>query len=310
MNPPAGLPCPGRCGEMHPNGGRGHVPRIAIDGIGLAYELHGPENGRPVALTPGGRFHMDTPGVRDFALALAEGGRRVLIYDRPNCGRSDACLSGESESAMQAEALLGLIRALDLGPTAIIGGSGGARVSLLAAARDPDLCSHLAVWWISGGPIGLMQLATYYCGEAAAMASIGGMDAVMAATSWAENFALNPAARAFVHGQDPQRFIATMQAWAAAYAPSDISPVPGMKPVDFARLTMPALVYRSHASDLSHTRATSEWVHRLIPQSRLADPPWRDDEWNHQLARMQSGQGNGLFTSWPALAPAILDLTA
>ena len=46
-----------------------------------------------------------------------------------------------------------------------------------------------------------------------------------------------------------------------------ISPVPGMKPRDFAQLTMPVLVYRSGKSDLSHTRATSEWVHRLIPTS-------------------------------------------
>jgi pimeloyl-ACP methyl ester carboxylesterase len=291
------------------DGGIGHtwervLPRIAIAGVTLAYELLGPAGGTPVALTPGGRFHMDTPGVRDLAQALADGGRRVLIYDRPNCGHSDACLTGTSESTMQAEALVGLIRALGLGPTAIIGGSGGSRVSLLAAALAPELCSHLALWWISGGPIGLMQLATYYCGDAATMASIGGMEAVAKAPAWAENFALNPDARAHVLAQDPQSFIAVMQRWAAAYAPNAESPVPGMAPSDFARLTMPVLVYRSDASDLSHTRETSEWVHRLIPQSHLREPPWRADEWNHRL-----GQGLPLFASWRELAPALLDFT-
>jgi len=285
------------------------VPRIVIDGIGLVYEFLGPVGGQPMALTPGGRFHMDTPGVRGLAQALAAGGRRVLIYDRPNCGRSDACLTGESESAMQAEALLGLIRALDLGPTAIVGGSGGSRVSLLAAARDPDLCSHLALWWISGGPIGLMQLATFYCGEPAVLASMGGMDAVIQATSWAENIALNPAVAPFLRAIGTQRFIAVMQQWAAAYAPDPLSPVPGMRPADFARLTMPTLVLRSDNSDLSHTRATSEWVHRLIPQSRLLDPPWQAGEWNRQLGRMQSGHGNGLFSGWHALAPLLLEFT-
>jgi pimeloyl-ACP methyl ester carboxylesterase len=286
------------------------MPRMTVNGIGLAYELHGDEGAPAVALTPGGRFTMDVPGLREYAAELVKGGRRVLIYDRPNCGLSDACLLGESESEMQAEALAGLIKALDLGKTVIAGGSGGARVSMLAAARHPDICSHLALWWISGDPIGLMQLATYYCGEAASLASQGGMEAVMNATSWAENFAKNPAAREMIRTMDPDLFIAVMQKWAAAYVPSDISPVPGMKPVDFARLTMPTLVFRSHKSDISHTRTTSEWVHRLIPHSVFMDPPWRDDEWNYQSMSTMSTGTHSLFVSWPKLAPVLLDFIA
>ena len=283
------------------------MARADIYGTGIEYELHGKDGDPAIALTPGGRFTMDVPGLREFAGELVKGGRRVLIYDRPNCGYSDVCLEGESESETQADRLAGLIRHLDLGPTVIAGGSGGSRVSLLAAARNPDICSHLAIWWISGDPIGLMQLATHYCGEAASMASVGGMAAVMNAGSWAENFAKNPKARETVLNMDPDRFIAVMQKWASAYVPSDISPVPGMLPVDFARLTMPTLVFRSHKSDLSHTETTSLWVHRLIPHSKLAMPPWRDDEWNYQAGETASGKGNSLFTSWPKLAPVILD---
>jgi pimeloyl-ACP methyl ester carboxylesterase len=283
------------------------VARMTIDGVGLAYELLGKEGDPAIALTPGGRFTMDSPGLRELASALVKDGRRVLIYDRPNCGLSDVCLLGASESEMQAEALAGLIRALQLGPTVIAGGSGGSRVSMLAAARDPEICSHLALWWISGEPIGLMQLATYYCGEAATLASVGGMEAVLKATSWAENFAKNPQAKETIRNMNPDQFIAIMQKWAAAYAPSDISPVPGMKPADFARLTMPVLVFRSGRSDLSHTRATSEWVHRLIPHSVFIDPPWEDAEWNDRSAGVQSGKEKGLFTSWPKLAPIILE---
>jgi pimeloyl-ACP methyl ester carboxylesterase len=282
------------------------MAKITIDGIGIAYELLGKE-GAAVALTPGGRFTMGAPGLRELALELVKGGRRVLIYDRPNCGLSDVCLRGQSESEMQAEALAGLIRALDLGRTVIAGGSGGSRVSMLAAARNPEICSHLAIWWISGDPIGVMQLATYYCGEAATLASQGGMDAVLDATSWAENFSKNPEAKEVIRKMDPDKFIAIMQKWAAAYAPSDISPVPGMKPVDFARLTMPVLVFRSGKSDLSHTRTTSEWVHRLIPHSKLIDPPWTDTEWNQRSVGVRKGTDKGLFISWPKLAPIILD---
>lgn len=290
------------------------MTRLAIDifgqSIGIAYELSGDAGGQPVALTPGGRFTMDSPGIREMAAELARAGKRVLLYDRPNCGKSDVCLAGQSESENQAEALAGLIRALDLGPTVIAGGSGGSRVSLLAASRHPELCSHLALWWISGDPIGLMQLASYYCGEAGTLASRGGMAAVLGATSWAENLAKNPAAKDRLLAMDPDQFIAVMQRWAAAYVPSDISPVPGMKPVDFARLTMPTIVFRSHKSDLSHTETTSLWVHRLIPQSRLLDPPWREDEWNYRSASVQAGTERGLFESWPQLVPDILALAA
>lgn len=284
------------------------MQKIDVDGVGIAYELIGEEGAPPIALTPGGRFTMDVPGLREMAEEFARAGRRVLIYDRPNCGHSDTCLRGPSESETQAEALAGLIRTLDLGPTVIAGGSGGSRVSMLTASRYPDLCSHLAVWWISGDPIGLMQLATYYCGEAATLASVGGMEAVLNATSWAEHLAKNPAAKDALLALDPDQFIATMQKWAAVYAPSDITPVPGMLPRDFALLNMPTLVFRSGRSDLSHTRATSEWVHRLIPHSVLAEPPWEDNEWNYQSGQTASGsEGVTLFTSWPKLAPTILD---
>jgi pimeloyl-ACP methyl ester carboxylesterase len=279
-----------------------------VNGVGIAYELLGKKGDPAVALTPGGRFTMDVPGLREMAEDFVKAGRRVLIYDRPNCGYSDTCLAGESESENQAEALAGLIRQLDLGPTVIAGGSGGSRVSMLAASRNPDICTHLAVWWVSGDPIGLMQLAVYYCGEAATAASKGGMEAVLEATSWAEHLQKNPKAKDALLALDPERFIAIMQIWASAYVPSDISPVPGMKPRDFARLTMPMLIFRSGVSDLSHTRATTEWVHRLVTHSVMLDPPWNDDEWNYRSEQTASGSdGHTLFRSWPKLTPIILD---
>lgn len=284
------------------------MEKMDVNGVGIAYELIGPENGRPIALTPGGRFTMEVPGLREMADAFAEGGYRVLIYDRPNCGYSDTCLDGASESENQADALGGLIRRLDLGPTVIAGGSGGSRVSLIAASRNPDICSHLAIWWISGDPIGLMQLATYYCGEAGTLASNGGMEAVLNATSWAEHLEKNAGAKDKLLAMDPDRFIEIMQRWASAYVPSDITPVPGMMPRHFAMLNMPTLVFRSGKSDLSHTRATSEWVHRLIPHSELREPPWNDDEWNYRSGQTMTGEdGHTLFRSWPKLVPMIMD---
>ena len=71
------------------------MPRITVDGIGIAYELLGREQDQAVALTPGGRFTMETPGLRELALELVKGGRRVLIYDRPNCGLSFAAKASQ-----------------------------------------------------------------------------------------------------------------------------------------------------------------------------------------------------------------------
>jgi pimeloyl-ACP methyl ester carboxylesterase len=287
------------------------VERIDVDGVGIAYELIGRADDPAVAITPGGRFCMDVPGLRDLAEAIAAGGRRVLIWDRPNCGFSDTVLRGASESEVQAEVLGGLIRKLDLGPTAICGGSGGARVSLLTAARHNDICSHVCIWWVSGDPVGLMQLATFYCGEAAILASQGGMEKVLQAASWAEHIAKNPQAKEKLLAMDPRAFIAMMQQWASIYVPSELTPVPGMSQRDWAQLTMPVLVFRSSETDLSHTRETSEWVHRLVPHSVIAGPPWRDDEWNYQSQRQQAGDvGITIFTSWPKLAPQVLDFIA
>ena len=85
---------------------------VAANGLKIAYELIG--EGDPIALTPGGRFSMDTVGVRDLARALADGGKQVLIWDRPNCGSSDMCFDADWEPNIHADTLAGLIQKLEL----------------------------------------------------------------------------------------------------------------------------------------------------------------------------------------------------
>jgi pimeloyl-ACP methyl ester carboxylesterase len=285
------------------------MPRIEIDGIGVEYELLGEAGAPVIALTPGGRFAKDTPGLPEFARTLVKGGRRVLLWDRPNCGASDICFDAESESELHGRTLTKLLRALDLAPATLAAGSAGSRVSLIAASRDPEAVSGLALWWISGGVIGLASLAMFYCAESATAASQGGMEAVAAAPGWAMQIARNPKNRDIILAQDPDAFIERMQRWATFFIPSKDSPVPGMTPADFARLKMPVLLFRNGKSDLSHTRRTSEWVHELIPHSQLVEPPWPDQEWNNRSAAMRT-EGRGLFEGWPALAPALLEFSA
>jgi len=274
-----------------------------LNGLDIAYELIG--EGRPWAITPGGRFSKDYPGVRELAEALAAGGSQVLIWDRPNCGASDLCFTGTSESAMQADTLAALIRALGLGPTVIAGGSGGARVAMLTAARHRDVAAGLAVWWISGGAFGLMSLGVHYCGQSLAKAWEDGMEAVVALPEWQEVLTRNPSNRQRFLDQDRLEFIATMERWMVAYCPREDDLVPGLPHAEARSIDIPALVFRSGESDAYHTRATSEEIAKVLPRARLIEPPWGDREWIERLAATSTG--GSLFERWHLLAHQLIE---
>ncbi len=277
------------------------MARATVNGLTLGYEVIG-EPGRPWVITPGGRFTKESPGVRELAVELAKAGNQVLIWDRPNCGESDVCFEGSSESAMQADALVALLEHLDMTPAVIAGGSGGARVSLLAASRHPEAAAGVAVWWISGGVYGLLSLATHYCGGSLGEAWRDGMEAVADLEEWQEVIGLNPSNRQRIIDQDRREFIAAMERWMLAYCPRDGEHIPGLPDDEARAMDLPALVFRSGESDPHHTRATSEALAELLPRAELVEPPWGDREWIER----QDARGEGLFARWPRLAPQLL----
>jgi pimeloyl-ACP methyl ester carboxylesterase len=277
------------------------MAHATVNELSVAYEVIG--EGRPWAITPGGRFSKDFPGVRELAEALAEEGNQILVYDRPNCGASDVCFTGASESAMQADTLAALLRHLDMTPAVISGGSGGARVSMLTAAQHPDVAAGLAVWWISGGAFGLMSLGMHYCGQNLVKAWEDGMEAVAALREWDEVISRNPSNRQKILDQDRHEFVTTMERWMLAYCPCGGEIVPGLTTDDARALDFPTLVFRSGESDAYHTRETSEEIAKTLPNARLVEPPWGDREW---IERSAEHQVNGkLFDRWPLLAPQL-----
>ena len=283
------------------------MPIATVDGLDLAYELIG-TGGPPWVITPGGRFPKESPGVRELAEALAATGNQVLIWDRPNVGGSSVCFDGDSESEMQADALGALIRHLDLGPTVIAGGSGGARVSLLTAARHRDLARGLAVWWMSGGVFGLLTLGVHYCRDSIKAAWNDGMEAVVALPEWQEVLERNPGNRERFLALDPGTFIETLERWMLVYCPCGDELIPGLPDADARAFDVPTLVLRSGTSDMNHPRATSEALAGLLPNAELAEPPWGDTEWiERQQARERDG---GLFVRWPRLAPTLTEWAA
>ena len=271
----------------------------------ISYEIIG-EGGQPWVLTPGGRFSKDTPGLRQLAESLAARGKQVLIWDRPNTGASDVVFTGPSESEMQADRLAGLLQTLDMTPAVIFGGSGGSRISLLTAARHPEVAAGLAMVWISGGTYGLMGLALVYCGESIRAAWRGGMEAVVKLPEWNEVLERNPANRERFLSLDPRAFIETLERWMEAYCPNPNALVPGMPDDQYPRVTVPTLIFRSGVSDPHHTRATSERLHELMVGSHLVEPPWGNEEWNQRSDAASGGTGF-LFERWPLLAPQLLE---
>ena len=281
------------------------MPIATINGLSLAYELIG-ESGQPWVITPGGRFTKESPGVRQLAEILAAEGNRVLIWDRPNCGESDVCFEGSSESAMQADALAGLLTHLDLTPAIIAGGSGGARVSLLTVARHPEdggrprhlvdqrrrlrpvVAGDALLRWLRGRRLDARH------GGSGGPAGVG------------RGAGAEPVQPGPVPGAGPVRFIATMERWMQAYCPRDDEPVPGLPEADARALDIPALVFRSGASDPHHTRATSEALAGILPDARLVEPPWGDREW---IERGEARE-EGLFARWTLLAPQLLEWKA
>jgi 2-hydroxy-6-oxonona-2,4-dienedioate hydrolase len=285
------------------------MARIELSGIGIEYELLGDKGAPAIAVTPGGRMSMQAPGIKEFGKALADGGMRVLLWDRPNCGASDFHFEGATESDMHGEFLTRLIRALELGPTALAGGSAGSRTSLLAAAHDPEIVTHLIQWWVSAGTLSLMALGNYYFCEPAAAAAFGGMEAVCEVPIFAEQLASNPRNREKMLSQDVETFIKTMERWAIAFNPPPDVLVPGLTPDLVERLTMPVLIFKSSPRDIYHPDWSSEKLHEMIGHSELIDPPWTEEQFIESwVASMKSGTGQ--LALWPRLAPSILEFMA
>lgn len=281
---------------------------VEINGGNVVYEILGTQ-GDFIVLTPGGRFSKDIPGLRPLAEKLVEGGYRVVLWDRPNCGKSDVQFYGVSESHMRAETLKGLITELGIGPCIIAGGSGGARDSMLTVMLYPELATKLVVWNIVGGVYGSFVLGSYYIVPSILAVRGAGMKAVAAVDEWKERIAENPANRDRILGQDPDAFLKQMLRWLNAFVPKPGQTIPGVEDEMFDNITVPTLIIRGGENDLDHPKRTSLEVHCLIKGSTLIDPPWPEDAWERAGEERASGKVKrfNMFDTWVQAAPPILD---
>ncbi|HVU72782.1 MAG TPA: alpha/beta hydrolase [Mycobacteriales bacterium] len=282
---------------------------IEVNGGIVVYELRGPEDGEVVVVTPGGRFSKDFGGIPDFADALAAGGKRVLLWDRPNCGKSDIQLYGKSESHMRAETLGLMLQQLGIDRVVSVGGSGGARDSIVFTMMWPDMVRKLAVWHIVGGTYSSMVLASVYCLTELQTVRSGGIEAILElggrAGGWSDLIAANPRNRQRLLDIGTEEFERVMVRWLEAYIPKPNEAIPGVSDSEFAQISVPTLVIRGGEKDYDHPKRTSYEVHALIKGSRLIEPPWPEDAWEQASAAHAAGTG-GLFGPWKEAVPALL----
>jgi 2-hydroxy-6-oxonona-2,4-dienedioate hydrolase len=281
---------------------------IEINGGNLVYEILG-RTGDLIVLTPGGRFSKDIPGLRPLAQALVKGGYRVLLWDRPNCGKSDVQFYGQSESHMRAETLHGLLTELGIKECILAGGSGGARDSMLTTMLYPDLVTKLVVWNIVGGVYGTFVLGSYYVVPNILAVRGRGMDAVAATSEWRECIEQNPANKQRFLDFNADEFLKVMLRWLNAFVSKPGQTIPGVDDEMFDKIKVPTLIIRGGENDLDHPKRTSLEVSCLIKGSKLIDPPWPEDAWERAGEERAKGKVKrfNMFDTWVQAAPAILE---
>jgi 2-hydroxy-6-oxonona-2,4-dienedioate hydrolase len=282
---------------------------IEINGGMVVYEFIGPEDGEVVVITPGGRFSKDFGGVHELADALAAGGKRVLLWDRPNCGRSDIQLYGRSESHMRAETLGLMLQKLGIKQVIAAGGSGGARDTILFTIMYPQLVRKLITWCIVGGSYSTMLLANVYVINELRTVRRLGIEGVMEMGAgpfgWKACIEKNPRNRQRFLDLGAEKFEEVMTRWLDAFIPKPNEAIPGVPDYQFADIKVPTLIVRGGAKDYDHPPRTSFEVHALINGSRLIEPPWPEDAWEAAGVASAAGKGS-IFDFWQLGAPEFL----
>lgn len=241
------------------------MPSANIRGVNINYQVLG-DRGPWVSLSPGGR--RDLGGVLPLAELVAEGGYRVLIHDRRNCGASDVVIEGEeSEYEIWAEDLYELLSRLDALPAYVGGSSSGCRLSILFALRHPEAVRALLLWRVTGGPFAAQRLAHNYYGQFIEVAKQGGMPAVCETEFFRERIESNPANRDRLLRMDPKRFIDVMAHWREYFIRDADLPVIGASEDALRSIKMPTCVVPGN--DWTHPRRVGENASRLLPNSEL-----------------------------------------
>lgn len=270
------------------------MPEAQVRGVTLNYEIVG-SRGPMIAITPGSR--RSYAELVPLARRLADGGYRVLLHDRRNCGASDVAFDGSgSEHDVWADDLHALCGQLGGLPVFAGGSSAGARLALLFALRHPEAARGLLLWRVTGGKEAVDRLAQNYYGQFMEIARKGGMPAVAASEHFAALIKARPANRDRLLAEDPTRFIDVMSTWREHFLKSATLPIVGATEDELRSIRVPVCLIAGN--DVIHTPVTARKMASLVPKAELHDDvvekraddnllhDWNQEEWRNAEPRI------------------------
>lgn len=116
---------------------------ITLQGVTIHYETMGEPDAPAVFFIHG--LYGSTASWRYNMADLAAAGYRVIAYDRPGFGLSDKVADFDYALDNQIELALGLLDALGVEETAVIGHSAGAKIAIELARRQPERVRQLVL---------------------------------------------------------------------------------------------------------------------------------------------------------------------
>jgi len=117
------------------------MPLVSVNDVNLYYELHGPEGADVIVLSNG--IFMSTASW-GFQVAELKKHFRVLLYDCRGMWQSEHP-EGPYSMEQHADDLAGLLKALEIPRAHIAGISYGGEISMVFAARYPEMTRSLVV---------------------------------------------------------------------------------------------------------------------------------------------------------------------
>lgn len=270
------------------------MPEAQVRGVTLNYEIVG-TTGPMIAITPGSR--RSYAELVPLARRLAEGGHRVLLHDRRNCGSSDVAFDGSgSEHDVWADDLHALCEKVGGSPVFAGGSSAGARLALLFALRHPQAARGLLLWRVTGGKEAVDRLAQNYYGQFIEIARKGGMQAVAESEHFAALIKARPSNRERLSSTDPARFIEVMSTWREHFLKSATLPIVGATEEQLRSIRVPVCLIAGN--DVIHTPVTARKMASLVPEAELHDDvvekradddllhDWNQEEWRRAEPRI------------------------